>query len=119
MGRINSFDDFVNEAKAEDLAHYYTAAQAAESEGSVSKLSKLDQKDKQFTFYHIDDKCDVTVYFDKDSHTVVMVQDYKQDKAQVAPDDDDISIHGFIDYLTDTHRTEAGARKKNETSPIK
>ena len=66
----------------------------------VDMRAEMDKgQEKMFTFHHDLDDCDVTVYYDSDSHCVVMSQDYKNDKTQVAPDDDDISLEGFKSYI--------------------
>lgn len=103
MSFISSFNEWKINENSEglsELSKYYKEAEKAEKAKTIKDLD-LSKGDVCFTFHHIKDDCDVTMYWDGDSHCVVIQQDYKNDKAQVAPDNDDISVDGFIRYVSD------------------
>lgn len=49
-----------------------------------------------FSFINMSDQCEVTVYFELPSDCVVMAQVYTDGNT----DDDDISLDGFIQYIS-------------------
>jgi hypothetical protein len=72
---------------------------------SVDSLKKSKEGDG-FTFVNKDDnECKVTVYYDEDSETVVMKQDYQDGNP---PDDDEVSISEFKKYLSNDKMKDGG-----------
>ena len=118
MNKIKRFGDFIVESGTRHdpgvIMPYYEAAVRAEEKEIITHLSDIDYVEDEkfehppmgygpilasFTFEFPKDKCSVMVYYDNDSETIAMQQDYKKDKTQVAPDVDDISLDGFKKYL--------------------
>ena len=93
MRNITGYDDFVFEGTPnvdgfKELLPYWDAAEEVEKKGKTKKLSR--ETPDEFTFHHVNDDCDVTVFLDDKSKCVSMTQDYRNDKSQVGPDTDDI-----------------------------
>ena len=74
----------------ETLKPYFLASQ--ESDNIQIKA----RSDDWFSFINMSDQCEVTVYFEHPSQCIVMVQVYTDGNT----DDDDISLKGFIDYIS-------------------
>lgn len=81
---------------------YYAAAKSADDEGLIDDLSKLEDSredgiiGKKFSFHHKSDNCEVIVYEEVSSGSIVMTQSYNDDNPA---EDDDISLDGFVKYL--------------------
>lgn len=97
------------------LKPYWEAAKKAEAKKLIKNLSDIDPPDEDgiigetFSFRHIKDKCDVTIFFDPASQDIVIRQDYNDGNF---PDDDDISLEGFEKYLNDNKKWEGGSMAK-------
>ena len=109
MNKIKRFGDFIVESGTRHdpgvIMPYYEAAVRAEEKEIITHLTDIDYNNDEvmrasFNFEFPGDKyCSVMVYYDNDSKTITMQQDYKKDKTQVASDIDDISLDGFKKYL--------------------
>ena len=77
--------------------HLIPYLQTAIDHGKKTIIS-MEVQEYSFSFRHIVDHCDVTVFFDPQSGCVCMNQVYEG--ANDHEDEDDISIDGFLKYIS-------------------